>query len=373
MTVVRDLVLWLVECSGIESVSDVLDVASMVADLGLRPGVGTYTATTQPEPVEDVRRFVPTTHYVTPGIVKPDRRLNVERWEYGTVWPSARGVRCSVTISRRGGARDWDVAVRLLTWSYEHAGVPLPDLAGDASALLERIGTTLYPRVMPALGMLYSVGDDDVELPRALLDRKLAVGWRTWYGPSYVEKYGRELLLGLPDRTALLDDDGITQALDVAPLDLVTGGRGVYAGVGAYLAEHDIRPAWPRLPRPKSGATPPRQQEAPRVVDDPTADATSLDAFQDDVRALLSNAIVLDTGLRVLMLPLAWSELDGAQQTIVYSHLRQVAEFLLTEHPGSRVRFEFTEIPADLRELLSTTYPADGPVSYGLLTDPPPL
>jgi hypothetical protein len=253
LTRIRDLILWHVECAGIESESDVLDVAAMIANLGLQPGVGAYTARTQMEPVDDVRGFVPTTHYMTPGVVRPDRRLSVERWSYGAVWLSGRGIRCGVTINRRGGARDWDVAVRVLTWSHEHAKIPLQVAADDATAVLEKIGTTLYPRLFPTMGLLYSAGEDDIELPHAVLDRKLAVGWRSWYGPAYFETFGRELLLGLPDRTEALDDGGVYQALDVAPLDLVTGKRGTYAGVVAYLAERDIRPAWPRLPRPKPG------------------------------------------------------------------------------------------------------------------------
>ncbi|MCC7368088.1 MAG: hypothetical protein IT306_06690 [Chloroflexi bacterium] len=105
----------------------------------------------------------------------------------------------------------------------------------------------------PSIGLIYGVGDDDIDMPPPVLRRELLVGWRTWFGPEYVEKYGRDLLLGLPDRAE--------------PLDLVTGKRGVYAGVGAYLTEHDIRPAWPRLPRPKSGATPRRGWAAQPVSD----------------------------------------------------------------------------------------------------------
>jgi hypothetical protein len=373
MSNVRNLTLRFLECSGIEAGEDVLDIAEMVANFGLRPGAGTYTATTQLEPVEDVRAYVQTTHLETPGGGRPDRRFAFERWVYGTVWLAARGILSDVTIARRGGARDWDVTVTIQTWSYQFAGLPLEVVAEHGADLLVRVGAALYPRIQPALGLIYGVGNDDVEMPPAVLRRQLMVGWQTWYGPTYVEKYGRELLLGLPDRTEMLDDGGVFHALNVAPLDLVTGKRGIYTGVAAYLGERDIRPAWPRLPRSKSNATPRRRKEVARAVDDATVDDASLDVFQDEVRALLSNAIVLDTGLRVLMVPLAWSELNETQQTIVYQNLLQVVRFLLAEHPGSRIRVEFEEMPADLQQLLATTYPAGGPVSYGLLTDPPAL
>jgi hypothetical protein len=100
-------------------------------------------------------------------------------------------------------------------------------------------------------------------------------------------------------------------------------------------------------------------------------DEQSIDEFQEDIRELLSTVIVLDNGLRVLMLPLAWSELDETRQTITHRHLLHVVQSQLTEHPGSRVRIELEELPADLQQLLASTFPAGGPVSFGLLTDDP--
>ncbi|MCC7368085.1 MAG: hypothetical protein IT306_06675 [Chloroflexi bacterium] len=376
MSRLRDLILDFRECAGLASEADVLDVARIIADCGLRPGIGAYTASGQPRLVEDVESHLRSIRLVFDGYGPVDRLHMVEEWSYGAVWLVAPGTRTIVSIFRRSET-DWDVKISISTWSHEDAGVPLEAFAGASTEMLTRIGKALYTRIRPALGILYGVSGE-LSLPAVVLRRALVVGWRTWYGPAYVEKYGRDLLLGLPDQAELLDDGGVFQALDVDALDLATGKRGVYAGVGAYLTEHDIRPAWPRLPRPKSGATPRRGREAPIVVDDFTDDETSLaesqdTEFQDNIQALLSTVIVLDTGLRVLMLPLPWSELDEARQVIAYRQLLYAVQTLRTRHPDGRVRIEFPEIPADLAAMLATNYPAGGPVSYGLLTDPPLL
>jgi hypothetical protein len=251
--------------------------------------------------------------------------------------------------------------------------------------LLERAGRALYDQIQPGLGVILAARPSDTsELTPPYLKRRLFVGWRTWYGPGYVETFGRDLLLGLPDRAEKLDDGGVYQALDATPLDLVTGKPSVYAGVAAYLAERDIQPAWLRLPRPKSGnasrpksrsgarpsSVPPTQPETPGP--DTVDEDTGPDEFQQDVRELLSTVIVLTTGLRVLMLPLAWSELGESERMIAFRHLLYAVQSQLTQHPDCRVRVEFQEIPAELRAWLEASYPAGGPVSYGLLTDTPP-
>jgi hypothetical protein len=370
MSDVRNLTLRFLECAGIESETDVLDVAETIADLGLRPGVGAYTATGQPAPVEDVRSFVRTQHRPVPGGERPDRHYMFESWVYGGVWMPARGVRTAITIARRGGAWDWDVTVTIRTWSHSHAGMPLEALVQGATDLLEQIGIALYPRARPAIGLLYGVGNDDIDMPPVVLRRKLIAGWRTWYGPAYVDTFGRDVLLGLPDRTEPLGDGGVYQALDVDPLDLVAGKRSVYAGVVSYLEERGIRPAWPRMPRPKSDQAAPRRRRAEQEV----MENRKLDELQEYVREMLSNAIVMESGLRVLMLPLQepWSELSAAEKDLIYQHVAYIAQEIMTEHPQGRVRIEFDEVPADLRAMLDAAFPPGGPVSFGLLTDDPP-
>ena len=370
MSDVRDLTLRFLECSGIESEADVLDVAEILANLGLVPGIGAYTQTSQPEPVEDVRRYVSTLHKLAQGGGRPDRRLMYERWVYGGIWLPAPGMQTVIRVVRRGGARDWDINVTLHSWSHPGAGTSLEAVAERGVDLLLQIGTTLYPRTRPSVGLLYGVGNDDVEMAPVILRRRLIVGWRTWYGPAYAEKYGREVLLGLPDRTELLDDGGVYHAIEVEPLDLVAGKPSVYAGVLSYLDKEGIRPAWPRMRRAKSSTAAPRRQEERVVVGNRT-----LEEFQQFVRELLGTAIVFEGGLRVLMLPLPepWPELSAAEQELVFEHVVFISREIMTNHPEGRVRVEFNEIPPDLRMMLDAAFPPGGPVTFGLLTDDPPL
>jgi hypothetical protein len=87
--------------------------------------------------------------------------------------------------------------------------------------------------------------DEAPDLLEAADRRRLIVGWRTWYGPAYVEAFGRDWLLGLPDRAAPLPDGGVAHGLDAPLAALVRGEPAPYAAVRAYLRRAGIRPAWP--------------------------------------------------------------------------------------------------------------------------------
>jgi hypothetical protein len=213
VTVLRNLTLKLVDCAGIRTEQDVLDIVQTVADLGLRPGTGAYTATGQPEPVNDVHAFVPSTHHVFLSDAKTDRRIMAEEWGFGGVWLHARGTRSLFSVARRGPGDDWDVSASILTWSYEQTRLSFERFVSEATTLLETMGTQLRPRACPEFGILYGVTSDEIDLAHAVMRRDLVVGWRTWYGPAYVERYGHDVLLGLPDRTERLNDGGVYHAL----------------------------------------------------------------------------------------------------------------------------------------------------------------
>lgn len=384
MSGLRDLVLDFRDCAGIRSEEDVIDVAQVIADLGLRPGVGAYAATSQPEPVDDVCAFVPTTRYFFEGYGPVDRIRMVEEWGYGAVWLWARGTRSHVSVYRRS-EMDWDLRVSICTWSYEHANRALEEFVKRSTELLEQIGSALYPRVRPALANLYGIAGE-IYQPVTVIRRDLVLGWRSWYGPAYVEKYGREVLLGLPDRAYLLDDGGVYHALDATPLQLVKGDRALYASVWPYLDQHGLEPAWPKRPRARKGRVSSSSSSGPARTNgsghatepEPDGDETRpAERTTDEVKAyvnqLLDTALVFAGGsVHLFMLPIVWSRLTEEQRVVTFRMLLYRIQEHQRDHPTVRIEIRFDEILPELRDWLEGAFPDGGPVSYGLLTDDPP-
>lgn len=384
MSGLRDLILDFRECAGFRSEADVLDVAEIIAGLGLRPGVGAYTGTSQPEPVDGVRPFVSTRHHVFEGYGPIDRLHMMDDWGYGAVWARAPGTRAMVSVFRRSEA-DWDLKVSICTWSHTHTNLSLEEHVSASTELLEQIGSVLYRRVRPALGIVYGAGSE-IGLASVVLLRDLAVGWRTWYGPTYVETYGQEALLGLPDRTEGLDDGGVYHALDATPLQLAKGDRSLYTNVWPYLDQHSLDPAWPRRPRPRKGRAGTRGAAGPAHANGPASTNRSersgngtrppertLDEVKAYVIQTLDTALVFAGGtVHLFMLPIIWSRLAEEQRVVTFRMLLYRIQAHQQEHPSVRIEVRFDEIPPDLREWLEGAFPDGGPVSYGLLTDDPP-
>jgi hypothetical protein len=77
---------------------------------------------------------------------------------------------------------------------------------------LVKVGKRLYKAVEPAYGY---VDDTDVEYPgshfqRAIKRQLITLNWVTFFGPEYVEAYGRDFLMHIPGwKTEGLPDGGI--------------------------------------------------------------------------------------------------------------------------------------------------------------------
>ena len=363
-----DLELRLFGCVGVASFDDVVIVAERMRDLGL---VFVELVDGTNRAVDDIRTFLEARSFdfVAEGVL-PAARLTSpaqERQRWGGLCAPREALHSEAGFGaccRLGNI--WDLQVRMMTGMLRLQGEPLPVAVKRWAELLNRLGDELYEQVRPDLGVLFATQPSDMrERVPVFLQRGLFVGWRTWYGPAYVEAYGQDILLGLPDRAEQLDNGGVYHALDADPVDLVAGAPVVYDRLWKYLEAREIRPAWPRPPRSKTKDT--RARRARPVQDDPAP--RNPEELQAALRECLSTVAVLTDGTRVLMLPFPWSVLRESEQAIVFRHLLYAVQSVLTEHPDSRVRVEFLEIPSDLRELLDKTYPTGGPVSYGLLTD----
>jgi hypothetical protein len=217
---------------------------------------------------------------------------------------------------------------------------------------LSVLGRTLYPLTRPWLGCI-DEGDSNVMLSTD--GRKLRlkhIGWVNFFGPAYVEKYGRDFLLGLPGyKTELLPDGGVFHQL--SPTFVARSeqeARALRRQVIAYCADHG-RKVTCQAPYVIPGLTP---QPQPREA--------GTDA---EVRAYLQQALattlVLTDGTRVKPVFIPWEELTPGQRQMALEAIRQAAIAEIRRPGRQRIRFEFNAIPDELDQMLADLAGRDNP------------
>jgi hypothetical protein len=100
------------------------------------------------------------------------------------------------------------------TSSHSGAGIWLENFcAAWGGPFLDKIGDALYPSVRPVLQSLTNTDDEILGFPTAVENRRLIVGWRTWFSSAYVDTFGHDWLMNLPDYCGPLSDGGIKHGL----------------------------------------------------------------------------------------------------------------------------------------------------------------
>jgi hypothetical protein len=256
ITVYRKASAWrleLADCAGLRDSDDVQRTFERLCELGLAPSLGPWDwQGGKPQPVEDVRAWMDHVHHesdVWKRWKDTGRRLaranGTEHWHGAAIRPGLNWPSVMFSIGRYG--RDnWHLTVWAAQRDHAKAGVPLEDYAASWAELLVRITEDLRPILNPKLSILYA-SDSYVESVEDEERGALLLGWRTWYAPSLVERFGCEFLLGLPDETELLDDGSIAHKLAVSPAEMVLPTRGKYARLRPYLDGRGIELGWPRL------------------------------------------------------------------------------------------------------------------------------
>jgi hypothetical protein len=256
MTVHRKASAWrleLADCAGLGDSPDVQHTFERLCALGLAPSLGPWDwQGGTPKPVDDVRAWMDHVHHesdVWKRWKDTGRKLaptnGTEHWRGAAIRPGLNWPGVQIAIGRYG--RDnWHVTVWAAQRDHAKAGVPLEDYAASWAELLVRITEDLWPVVRPRLGILFS-SDSYVESVEDLERGALLVGWRTWFGPDLVERFGRNFLLGLPDHAELRRDGVVAHKLAVSPAEMVLPTRGKYAGLRKYLTGQTIELGWPRL------------------------------------------------------------------------------------------------------------------------------
>lgn len=211
------------------------------------------------------------------------------------------------------------------------------------SQRLLALGQECYTLARPAIGYIneaWTKEPMDTEVKRAKL---VSLGWANWYGPRYVERYGQDLLLGIPGHTtARLDDGGVFHQL--TPTFLVDDAKAAHAlrqAVRAHFRQAGLKVTCqaPYVERRIFGPPPPPPLSAAAA----RAEYGSLDEFRAGVAALLETTLVTQSGRRVKVLLLAWGRLPATYREVALTVLREIAEAELAARPQVEVDFEFSE------------------------------
>ncbi len=226
-----------------------------------------------------------------------------------------------------------------------------------AQRLLE-LARSLYPELQPALAAVYE--SNTAPSIEDVLKRKLKyINWVNIFGPPYVEKYGREFLLGLPGyRIEELPDGGIFHQLSPTFVahDL-KAARALRREVVEYCARAGLKvtcKAPYRLPRVVPASQP---QPQPPAEEEPIPDE-SVRVYMEE---MLRTTLLLKDGMRVKVVPVPWEALTPAQRQIALDAIKAAAIAEIREHRDKRIRFEFNAIPDELDQMLADLAGRDNP------------
>ncbi len=216
---------------------------------------------------------------------------------------------------------------------------------------LHGLARALYPELQPALAAVYEF--DSRPIFGDVLKRKLkCINWVNIFGPPYVEKYGREFLLGLPGyKTEDLPDGGIFYQLSPAFLtDDPQAAEALRQEVIAYCAQAGLKVTC-KAPYYLPGVTSPAPT-APQVSDE------ELEAYLGEMLAV---TLLLDDGTRVKPIYIPWADLTPKQRQMAVEAIRQAAIAEIKRPERKRIRFEFNEIPDELGQMLVELVGWDNP------------
>ena len=214
------------------------------------------------------------------------------------------------------------------------------------------IARELYPLARPMYGEVEgNSGEwDDRDILRLRLKH---ISWVNFFGPSYVEKYGPDLLLNIPGyKTERLPDGGVFHQLSptlVAPSE--DEARRLRRAVKDYFRRHGLKVTC-KAPFVIPGLTAQSRRTGPAVSD------ADLAAY---LKHILGVTLVLDDGTRVKHLYIPWETLTPEQRQMAVEAIRQAAVEEVKRAGGKKVRLEFNEIPDELDQALAELAGRDNP------------
>lgn len=211
------------------------------------------------------------------------------------------------------------------------------------------LGKDLYPLAAPSLGWI-DKSFANVTLTKDVKKvRLLSVSWVNFFGPAYVAKYGRDLLLGIPGHKAdELPDGGIFHQLTPHFLmDDIRQARSLRKAVKEYFAKAGLKVTC-QAPYVQSQIF---GKEGESTITS-SEDYGTLEEFQAGLAQLLRTTLLLEDGMRVKVVYLEWRKLTAEQSRLAVAMIRDTAQAELAGHPLVPIRFEFNEIPPDLNTVM---------------------
>ena len=218
---------------------------------------------------------------------------------------------------------------------------------------LHELASALTPELRPALASvdetdsLHALGD--------VLKRKLKyINWVNVFGPPYVQKYGREFLLGLPGhKVEELPDGSIYHQLSPTLLtEDPKSAKALRQQVVDYCAQARLKVTC-KAPYHLAGISP-----SPQL---PKEDAIPDEAVRAYMQEILGTTLVLTDGTRVKPIPVAWRLLTPAQEQMALEMIKAAAVAEIRQHRDRRIRFEFNALPDALDQMMTDLVGRDNP------------
>ena len=214
------------------------------------------------------------------------------------------------------------------------------------------LARSLYPELFPARTLVDEI-DMEPEMNAVLACEMKYINWANVFGPSYVAKYGREFLLGLPGHAVEeLPDGGIFHQLSPTFVtDDLKGARALRREVIEYCAQGGLHVSC-RAPYPLSGMSSELSSTLPQISD------AELRAYLPE---MLGVTLLLDDGTRVKPIYIEWDGLSARQRQMALDAIRGAAVEEIRQRRDGRVRFEFNSIPHDLDAMMTDLVGRENP------------
>lgn len=329
------------DCERIADLNDLRKLGSLLADNGFQMVV-------YPEPQQ--------------GVTLADAEIGeylVETWpETVRSWLQKSGSRYPVSYGRNLLALGMEDLQWSLLLAYNskaartavHIGGLVDFVFRDQRSRVEPYARRLHElawALTPDLGpALTSVDERDNLLALDdVLKRKLKhINWVNIFGPPYVQKYGREFLLGLPGHHTEEWPDGSIY-YQLSPTFVVPdlkAARTLRREVVEYCAQAGLKVTC-KAPYQLVKVAP-----APPEEEEPIPD----ESVQVYMQEMLRTTLVLKDGTRVKPVSVPWEVLTPVQQQIALDAIKTAAIAEIREHRDKRIRFEFNTIPDELDQML---------------------
>ena len=227
-----------------------------------------------------------------------------------------------------------------------------PELEPYAQSLL-KLANTLYPILAPSFGWVDESEATGRYIKEAVKTQLKVIGWANFFGPSFVETYGRDFLLGLPGwKVEELADGGVFHQLSPAiTADDPKSALELRRRVEKYCADRGLKVRCRGPYYIPGGQTGESGKEG----------YGSDEEFKLYLETILGTTLTLDDGTRVKPIYIQWQALTLTQRELALGCIRAAAISEVREHRDVPIRFEFNELPDDLAQAMRDVVGEDNP------------